>query len=411
MPFAKAEELITAIGAGEIVILVDDEDRENEGDFVMAADKATPERLQFMIRKGGGLVCCPVDGRVADRLKLPMMGPADDDKESLLSCAFTISVDAREGTTTGISAYDRVRTLEVLVNPRSKPSELRRPGHMFPIRAVEGGVLERQGHTEAAVDLARLAGSAPVGVICEVLNDDGTMARLPDLERLAEREGLLLGRIIDLVEYRREFDQATPAKLPQANLLSEAKLPTRYGVFDIQVYEGVAGDEIVALVLRDETRGLGERPLVRVHSACFTGDILGSLRCDCGGQLELALHRIGEAGRGVLLYLPQEGRGIGLPKKIEAYRLQEEGQDTVEANESLGFPADLRSYDEAARILRSLGLAQIRLLTNNPKKVEGLAEHGIQVQERLPLETGPGPVNHTYLKTKKDRLGHLFKAV
>lgn len=447
MPFASVEELVHDIARGRIVVLVDSEDRENEGDLVLAAEKATPESIRFLAVHGRGLVCAPVSPEIADRLSLPLMSSGADPDE----CAFTVSVDARKGISTGISAFDRAFTARLLADPRSRMRDFKRPGHLFPLRARAGGVLERPGHTEAAVDLARLAGLTPVGVICEVMNDDGTMARLPDLERLARHHGLRMGSIAQLIEYRQRHGvprSSTPTT-GFVRHLSSARLPTPFGVFEIHVFENQRDEEVLVLTQGaltrcepTESRGVGssvggsraadsqpadshaadshaadshgddsEPVLVRLHSACFTGDVLGSLRCDCGGQLQVALRAIGEAEQGILIYLPQEGRGIGLAKKIEAYHLQERGLDTVEANHALGFPPDLRTYEDAAAVLKWFGADRIRLLSNNPSKVESLVAHGIDVVERLSIEVGAGPVNHGYLRAKKGKLGHFFEAV
>ena len=408
MEFAPVEELIREIGRGGMVILVDDPDRENEGDLVMAAEKASAEQIRFMATHGRGLICAPVAPEVADRLELPHMTDSPSDPAE---CAFTIPVDARDGTTTGISAFDRALTARLLASPVARARDFKRPGHLFPLRAVPGGVIERRGHTEAAVDLARLAGLEPAGIICEVMSEDGSMALLPELRKLAAREDLLIGTISDLVEYRRkngEIPRPTPRQVT-AHELAKASLPTPLGVFDLHVFAGGRDDEVVALVQGDLSKG--DPPVCRVHSACFTGDILGSLRCDCGGQLEMALRQIGEEGRGILIYLPQEGRGIGLAKKVEAYSLQQEGLDTVEANHKLGYPADLRSYDDAAAVLRHFGVDRVRLMTNNPAKISGLEQHGVTVEERIGIEPGPGPVNLSYLQAKKGKLGHLFEAM
>jgi 3,4-dihydroxy 2-butanone 4-phosphate synthase/GTP cyclohydrolase II len=408
MEFAPIEELVREIARGGMVILVDDPGRENEGDFVMAAEKASADQIRFMAAQGRGLICAPLAPEVADRLKLPQMVDQPTDPEE---CAFTVPVDARDGTTTGISAFDRALTARLLASPSARQRDFRRPGHLFPLRAEPGGVLTRRGHTEAAVDLARLAGLEPVGVICEVMAEDGTMARLPELRKIAARENLLIGTIADLVEYRESTGETGRPRPRRLNVreLSKATLPTPLGVFDLRVYAGGRDDEIVVLSQGDLSEG--EAPLVRVHSACFTGDILGSLRCDCGGQLEMALRKIGEEGCGALIYLPQEGRGIGLAKKVEAYRLQENGLDTVEANHQLGYPADLRSYDDAAGVLRLLGARSVRLMTNNPAKIAGLEQQEIEVLERVSIEPGAGPVNLSYLRAKKGKLGHLFEAI
>jgi 3,4-dihydroxy 2-butanone 4-phosphate synthase/GTP cyclohydrolase II len=409
MAFAPVEELVREIARGRMVILVDDPSRENEGDLVMAAEKASADSIRFMATVGRGLICAPLSPAIADRLELPLMTENPSDPSE---CAFTISVDARVGTTTGISAFDRAATARLLADPAALPRDFKRPGHLFPLRADGGGVLARAGHTEAAIDLARLAGLADVGLICEVMGEDGEMARLPELERLAAREGLLIGTIEDIVAYRAGEGNAASRRPPRISVreLSRARLPTPLGVFEAHVFAGGRGEEVIALVQGD-LRG-GEPPLVRVHSACLTGDTLGSLRCDCGGQLEMALRRIGEEERGILIYLPQEGRGIGLARKIEAYRLQEaEGLDTVEANHRLGFPADLRTYEDAAAVLRHFGVAAARLMTNNPSKIEGLERHGIRIAERVSIEPGAGPVNLSYLRAKKGKLGHLFEAI
>ncbi len=412
MAFAPVEKLIEAIRKGQTVLLVDDEGRENEGDFIVAAEHATAENIGLMARLGRGLICAPVAPAIADRLALSPMVSDDAEPEDPIGCAFTVSVDARDGITTGISAHDRALTARLLSDPATKSSDLRRPGHIFPLRAKPGGVLERAGHTEAAIDLARLAGCTPAGVICEVMADDGTMMRVPELEKLAESEDILLGSIEDLIAYRKEHD-ASPAHVGQMGIVRHqavAKLPTPFGQFAIHVFANERKEEIVALCLGD-LRASDPVPLTRIHSACFTGDVLNSLRCDCGGQLHMALQAIGEAGHGIVVYLPQEGRGIGLAKKIEAYQLQEYGLDTVEANEKLGFPADLRTYEDAAAILGWFGVRKVRLLTNNPAKIQGLEDCGIEITERVSVEPGPGPVNHAYLKTKKGKLGHFFEAV
>lgn len=428
--FAPVPELIAAVARGEMVIVVDDQSRENEGDFILAAELATPETIGQMATRGRGLICVPMDPEWIDRLELPQM--VDGSGAELgdpYSCAFTISVDARDGITTGISAFDRARTARLLADAKTEPRELRRPGHMFPLRARPGGVLERAGHTEAAVDLARFAGLSPVGVICEILNDDGTMARRDDLFVLAREHGYKVGSVADLIAYRESLSQDSPDAVPPSTKgcplvrhLSAARLPTPLGVFNLHVFANEQGQEIVALATEKLERPVpagssgpprrpSRPPLVRMHSACFTGDILGSLRCDCGGQLRLALERLGEDESGMLIYLPQEGRGIGLASKIEAYALQEHGLDTVEANRKLGFAPDLRDYGDAAAILRWFGFDQVRLLTNNPAKIAGLVSYGVEVAERVAIEPGPGPVNLGYLRAKKDKLGHFFEAM
>lgn len=412
MTFATVEQLIEEISRGGMVILVDDADRENEGDLIVAAEKVTPEQITFMATEGRGLICAPLGAEIMDRLQLPAMtsDPSDPDE-----CAFYLSVDAREGTTTGISAYDRALTARLLADPSTKLAAFKRPGHLFPLRANPGGVLCRTGHTEASVDVARLAGLQGAAVICEVMNDDGTMARLPDLIEFAEKHQLLLGTIESLVEYRqsRENIEENPAhqeELPRCH--SAAQLPTPFGNFGIESWSVGDSEPITVLRQGDLSSEDAEPPVVRIHSACFTGDAIGSLRCDCGTQLQMALEAIGYRERGALLYLPQEGRGIGLTRKIEAYHLQQnEGLDTVEANERLGYPADLRDYSDAARVLQSLGVTRVRLLTNNPLKVEGLEQNGIEVVERLAIQAESGPLNLNYLRVKKTKLGHIFEAL
>jgi 3,4-dihydroxy 2-butanone 4-phosphate synthase/GTP cyclohydrolase II len=384
--------------AGKFLIIVDDEGRENEGDLCVAAEKVTPEHINFMAREGRGLVCMPITGKRLDELDIPLMVHRND---SPFSTAFTVSVEAKRGVSTGISAADRATTVKVLIDPKTKAEDIARPGHMFPIRAREGGVLVRAGHTEAIVDLARMAGLYPAGVICEIMNEDGTMARLPQLEKIAAKHGLNIISISDLIAYRRRNE-----KLVQK--VAEAKLPTRYGNFVAMAYRSIVDpDEHVALVMGDLSE---EKPaLVRVHSECTTGDVFHSLRCDCGDQIEIAMQAIASEGRGVLLYMRQEGRGIGFHNKIKAYALQDNGLDTVEANEALGFAPDLRDYGIGAQILADLGLHKIRLLTNNPKKVVGLEGYGLQVTETVPIECSPNPHNISYLQTKKDKLGHMIR--
>ena len=412
MKFAPVEKLVEAIRNGEMVILVDDASRENEGDFVMAAEKASAESITYMAKRGSGLICAPMASDYADRLELPLMTENPTDPEE---CAFTISVDAKVGATTGISAFERAHTSRLLASPSTRPQDLRRPGHLFPLRARPRGVLDREGHTEAAVDLARMAGCSPVGLICEIMQEDGTMARLPELQKLAREENLLLGKIEDLVAYRQQHEDSSTIDKNAFGVcaLSAARMPTPNGVFDILVFSNSRDEEIVVLKVGDLDAAArnNQEVLMRMHSACFTGDVLDSLRCDCGGQLKLAMERIADEGTGLIVYLPQEGRGIGLAKKIEAYFLQQQGLDTVEANHELGYPADLRTYEDAAAVLQWYGLRKVKLLTNNPAKVQALREHGLEVTERVPIETGPGPVNHGYLKTKKGKLGHLFEAV
>lgn len=387
------DEAVARTRRGDILIIVDDADRENEGDMFVAADHATPEALNAFITHARGLVCVPMTGERLDQLDLPMMVRANT---SLHGTAFTVPVDARFGTSTGISAFDRARTVKALFDPSTRPDDLLRPGHVFPLRAAPGGVLERPGHTEAAVELARLAGLTPAGVICEVLRDDGSMARIFDLERLAERLGLGIVSVAQIVAYKRgAFDVAER---------SRAKLPAHGAEFEVHDFEDLrSGEHHLALTLGD-LRG-PEPPLIRVHSECLTGDVFGSQRCDCGEQLERALEAIAREGRGAILYLRQEGRGIGLPAKLRAYELQDLGLDTVEANVHQGFPADARDFTVAARMLRHLGVQRVRLMTNNPAKMNALEAGGVAV-ERVPLVVHPNAYNGGYLRTKRAKLGH-----
>jgi 3,4-dihydroxy 2-butanone 4-phosphate synthase/GTP cyclohydrolase II len=379
--------------------VVDDEDRENEGDLVMAADRVTPEAVHFMAKYGRGLICMPMVGERLDELQIPMMV---SDNTAPMGTAFTVSVDARRGVTTGTSAYDRAVTIRTLVDPVCRPDDLTRPGHIFPLRAMPGGVLRRAGHTEAAVDLARLAGSSPAGVICEVLDDEGGMARVPELLGLARQHGLKCITIKDLIEYR-----ITKEKLIRRS--ATTVMPTDYGLFTLIAYETNVDDQVpLALALGDVA---GETPtLVRVHSECLPGDVFGCQRCDCGPQLHRALAVIAAEGRGVLVYMRQEGRGIGLLNKLRAYELQDQGKDTVEANHALGFRADLRHYGIGAQILLDLGLRNLRILTNNPKKIVGIEGYGLRVVERVSLEIPATDTNRRYLATKRDKLGHLFSS-
>ena len=396
--FAPVEAAVEDIREGRMVIVVDDADRENEGDLILAAEKATPENLAFMVRHTSGVVCMPVVGERLDELKVPLMVSDSTDTQRT---AFTVSVDVIHGTTTGISAADRAATIRSFIEPDTKPADLMRPGHVFPLRYREGGVLKRAGHTEAAVDLARLAGLYPAGVLCEIVNEDGTMARLPDLVRFARQHGLKIISIADLIEYRRRREQLV-------RRVAEARIPTIYGEFQAFAYESqVDGRTHVAMVLGEVGDGRGI--LVRVHSECLTGDVFHSLRCDCGTQLDDALGKIGAEGRGVVLYIRgHEGRAIGLTHKLRAYRLQEEGRDTVQANEELGFPADPRDYGIGAQILVDVGVREMRLMTNNPAKRAGLDGYGLAISERVPLETKPTEENVAYLRAKREKLGHLL---
>jgi 3,4-dihydroxy 2-butanone 4-phosphate synthase/GTP cyclohydrolase II len=398
--FATVEQAAEELRRGRMVILVDDEDRENEGDLAMAAEMVTPEAINFMARYGRGLVCLALTEERADALDLPLMVR---ENTSPFGTAFTVSIEARGKVTTGISAADRAATIRTAVDPATGPQDLLRPGHVFPLRARRGGVLKRAGQTEASVDLARLAGLEPAAAICEIMNEDGTMARVPDLMRFAAEHGLLVVTVADLIRYRLSHETIV-------RRVASPKLPSRWGELIVHAYRSDAtGEEHLALTL-GEVAG-GEPVLVRVHSQCLTGDIFGSTRCDCGLQLELALERIREAGRGVLLYLLQEGRGIGLLNKLLAYELQDAGHDTVEANERLGFRPDQRDYGVGAQILRDLGVARMRLMTNNPSKYVALSGYGLEIVERVPLEVPPSDASRDYLRTKRDKLGHLLQLV
>jgi 3,4-dihydroxy 2-butanone 4-phosphate synthase/GTP cyclohydrolase II len=402
MSFAKIEDAIAAIGRGEIVIVVDDEDRENEGDLIMAAECATPDKIAFFLHHTSGVICAPVTHERARELDLPLM--VIDNTESMRT-AFTVSVDYRHNTTTGISAYDRAATIASLVDPSTRPADLLRPGHIFPLEAREGGVLKRAGHTEAAMDLTRLAGLYPAGVLCEIVNEKkDDMARVPELERFADEHGLLLISIADLVRYRRQNEKLV-------RRITEARLPTQWGDFTCYAYESTLdGTEHLAFV-KGAVQGQ-ENVLVRMHSECLTGDVFGSMRCDCGPQLEASMQRIGEEGLGAVVYLRgHEGRGIGLGHKLRAYQLQDKGHDTVDANLALGLPVDSREYGIGAQILVDLGLTTMRLMTNNPAKYGGLDGYGLEIVERVPLLIEPNPENIAYLRTKRERMGHLLEGL
>src|SRR5438552_2450603 len=397
MPFCAVEDALSDIREGKLLIVVDDEDRENEGDLVMAAQRVTPEALNFMETHARGWICVPMLPDRLEQLDLPLMVQRNTTRHGT---AFTVTVDARHGTTTGISVSDQAKTIQALVNPTSKPGDLLRPGHVRPLRANPGGVLKRAGHTEATVDLAKLAGLSPAGVLCEIKNNDGSMARLPQLMTFAASHGLRILTIADLMKYRRRTERLV-------RRAATITLPTRYGVFQAHAYECDLDTRPYIALTMGEIRPEDE-VLARVHSGCLTGDVFHSLRCDCGHQLELALQRIQNEGKGVLLYLEQEGRGIGLINKLKAYELQDKGLDTVEANRKLGFPPDLRDYGIGAQILYDLGVRKLRLMTNNPKKYAAMDGYGLAVVERVPLQTGANEVNRRYLETKRDKLGHLL---
>ena len=396
MSFAPIDEIVAAIGRGEMVIMVDDEDRENEGDLIMAAETATQSQIGFMLRHTSGIICLPVIGERLDELDLPMMVARNTD---IRRTAFTVSIDARVGTTTGISAADRLKTIQTVLDPETRPEDLARPGHTYPLRYEPGGVLKRAGHTEAAVDLAELAGKYPAGVLAEIMNDDGTVARLAELEQFADEHGLLLGTIADLIAYRRQREKLVERVV-------EARIPTEHGTFNAVGFRSLIDDrQHIALVMGEI--GDGEGVLTRVHSECLTGDVFGSLRCDCGDQLDLALARVAREGRGVVLYIRgHEGRGIGLLHKLAAYRLQDEGLDTVDANVNLGLPVDSRDYGVGAQILYDLGVRSMRLMTNNPTKRAGIEGYGLSIVEQVPLSIEANEENRDYLNTKASRLGH-----
>jgi 3,4-dihydroxy 2-butanone 4-phosphate synthase/GTP cyclohydrolase II len=395
MSFATIEEAIEEIRAGRMVVVCDDEDRENEGDLTMAAQFVTPEAINFMAKEGRGLICLALTPQRCDELGLDLMAAKN---ESPFETPFTVTIEARDGVTTGISAADRARTIQVAIDPVTAPRDLVQPGHVFPLKSKPGGVLERTGQTEAAVDLARLAGLNPSGVICEVMNDDGTMARVPDLDIYCERHGLKMITVADLIAYRRRHDKLVERVVT-------TRLPTAFGEFDVVGYRSLVDDKHHVAMVKGDIDGEKD-VLVRVHSECLTGDVFHSLRCDCGEQLESALAMIEHEGRGVLLYLAQEGRGIGLLNKLKAYNLQDKGLDTVDANLELGLPVDLRDYGIGAQILSDLGLSSIRILTNNPKKIRGLEGYGLSVSDQIPIQHEPNPHNEAYLRAKRDRLGH-----
>ena len=407
--FASIPEVLEDIKAGKMIVLVDDENRENEGDLVMAAEKVTPEAINFMRKYTGGVICLPMDTETADRLALP---PMVSDNTSERETAFTVSIDARRGITTGISSQDRAITIMTAVHDRATANDLARPGHIFPLRGKDGGVLVRAGHTEGSIDLCRLAGMKTVSIISEIMNDDGGMSRLPELIEFSKEHDLKIASIAQLIEYRRQKEMLVEKVV-------EVKLPTLYGDFQLHLYKSKVDDYLhIALCAggvgekKDGSVLLQEEPvLVRVHSECLTGDIFGSLRCECGDQLETALSRIQKEGKGVLLYIRQEGRGIGLINKLKSYELQEQGLDTVEANIKLGLPADLREYGTGAQILHDLGIRKMRILTNNPKKVHSVSGYGLEIVEQTPIEIPPTEHNRDYLRTKRDRMGHIFEQI
>ncbi len=400
MSFAGIEEAVEDIRQGRMVIVVDDEDRENEGDLTIAADKVTPEAINFMAKHGRGLICLPMTHERLETLQVPLMV---DDNSSQFNTAFCVSIEATKGVSTGISAADRAATVRAAIDPDTRPEDLARPGHMFPLRAESGGVLRRAGQTEAAVDLARMAGLYPAGVICEIMNEDGTMARVPELMKFAAEHELKIINIADLIRFRLRTERFVKR-------VASPALPTRFGDFTLHAYENELDNKVhVALVMGDVADG--EPMLIRVHSECLTGDAFFSARCDCGPQLETAMRRIADEGRGIIVYLRQEGRGIGLVHKLRAYELQDGGADTVEANEALGFPPDQRDYGIGAQILTDLGAAKLKIMTNNPRKFVGLSGYGLEIVERVPIEIEPTEITRRYLETKKRKLGHDLKSV
>ncbi len=400
MPFATVQEAAELYRRGEMVIIVDDEDRENEGDLCIAAERITPEAINFMARYGRGLICLAMTEERCNELELPLMV---ENNTSNYGTAFTVSIEARGRVTTGISAKDRSETVRVAIDPKSRPSDLLRPGHVFPLRARKGGVLKRAGQTEASVDLAAIAGMNPSAVICEIMNEDGTMARLPDLREFAVQHGLKIISVADIINYRMQTEKHVHA-------MASPRLPTPYGEFRVHAYKSdITGEEHIALVMGEIAED--DDVLVRVHSSCLTGDVFHSNRCDCGDQLERAFERVAKEGKGVILYLLQEGRGIGLVNKLKAYELQDEGHDTIEANEKLGFAPDIRDYGTGSQILRDLGVRKIRLMTNNPAKYVAIEGFGLEIVERVPLEIAPSNDTRKYLEAKKKKLGHILELV